>query len=239
MFKKMINISKILLAVSMSSVIASYASVISHELLDDYYSDTFTVGGTISGLDADGLVLQNKGDNLSIDKNGSFIFETALVDGSAYHVTILSQPTDLSQKCSVSNSNGTVMGADITDVAVTCTTYCNVNMVSGDTEYFDAMHEACEILVVGPDFIAEDGASVSLSSGWDIEFLPGFAIERGATLNANVLGQSLCMTSRSPMPYGRHSCVDQICVVDRFCCDTEFDDICLDRVETVCGLVCE
>jgi hypothetical protein len=153
MFKKIINISKILLVVSMSSVVAGYASVISQELLDDYY--------------------------------------------------------------------------------------CNVNMVSGDTEYFDATHEACEMLVVGPDFIAEDGASVSFSSGWDIEFLPGFAIERGATLNANVLGQSLCMTSRSPMPYGRHSCVDQICAADRFCCDTEFDQICLDKVETVCGLVCE
>lgn len=116
---------------------------------------------------------------------------------------------------------------------------CNVNTLSNLTEYFDTTYAACEILVIGPDFIAADGASVTLSSGLEIDFMPGFTVEHGATLDANVCGQSLCMASIFPMPYGCHSCVDQICDIDPSCCALEFDQECLDRVDTVCGLVCE
>lgn len=116
---------------------------------------------------------------------------------------------------------------------------CNVNTVSGVTEYFNATIEACEILVLGPDFIVADSANVSANSGWEIDFLPGFTVELGATLNANVCGQSLCLTSPSPMPYGCHSCVDQICDIEPACCALEFDQACLDMVGSECGLVCE
>jgi len=126
----------------------------------------------------------------------------------------------------------------IADAGQACST-CNVNIVSGVTEFFDASHEACEILVVGPSFIAADGSSTSLSSGWAIDLLPGFSVEQGATLTANVCGQSLCMTSVFPMPYGCHSCVTQICDIDPTCCELEFDQACLDKVDTVCNLVCE
>ncbi len=110
--------------------------------------------------------------------------------------------------------------------------------MSGVAEYFDATHEACEILVLGPDFIVAAG-STSVNSGWEIDFLPGFIVEQGATLNANVCGQSLCLISVFPMPYGCHSCVDLICASDASCCELEFDAECLAKVNTVCGLVCE
>jgi hypothetical protein len=116
---------------------------------------------------------------------------------------------------------------------------CDVNIVSGVTEYFDETHEACEILVLGPDFIVAEGANVSVNSGWEIHFMPGFLVEPGSTLNASVCGQSLCMINAFPMPYGCHSCVDQICDIDPSCCALEFDQACLDKVDTVCGLVCE
>ena len=116
---------------------------------------------------------------------------------------------------------------------------CNVNTVSDFTEYFDATYEACENLVVGPSFIAGNGATISLSSGSEIDFLPGFIVEQGATLEANVCGQSLCMISAFPMPFGCHSCVDQICAIDASCCDLAFDQACLDMVNSECGLVCE
>jgi surface protein len=128
----------------------------------------------------------------------------------------------------------------ITDGGQTCSPgTCNVNTVIGVTEYSDITHEACEILVLGPDFIAADDSTVSVSSGWEIWFEPGFTVEQGATFDANVCGQSLCMTSPYPMPYGCHSCVDQICEIDPSCCALEFDQECLDRVDTDCGLVCE
>lgn len=34
------------------------------------------------------------------------------------------------------------------------------------------------------------------------------------------------------------SCVSQICATDSFCCTTEWDDLCVDEVESICGLTC-
>jgi len=86
-------------------------------------TDTFTIGGTVNGLAGTGLVLQNNnGDNLPITTNGSFTFATALDDDSAYNVTVLTQPNGPIQTCSVSNGSGTLAGADIVDVSVTCIT---------------------------------------------------------------------------------------------------------------------
>ena len=116
---------------------------------------------------------------------------------------------------------------------------CNVNTVSGVTESSNALYEACETLIVGPAFIAENGASVMLSSGQNIMFVPEFTINQGAILDADICSQSLCKTSTSPMPYGCHSCVVQICDIDPECCDTAFDQACLDKVYAVCGLSCE
>jgi hypothetical protein len=203
-------------------------------------TDTFTVGGTVSGLRGAGLVLQNNdGDNLSISADGSFTFATALNDLSAYAVTVLIQPSSPDQVCVVENGSGSLDGVDVTDVSVNCATTCNVNTVSGVVEIDAAILEACEILVVGPDVQAQDGASLLLSSGLEIWFLPGLSVEPGATLDADVCGHSLCATSPEPMPQGCHSCVVQICDIDLACCDTAYDQICVDKVETVCGLICE
>jgi len=117
--------------------------------------------------------------------------------------------------------------------------YCNAVLLSGAILANPELHEACELLVVDSDFIALEGTSVFLSSGWQIDFMPGATIETGATMNADVCGQSLCETSQDPMPYGCHSCVVQICDIDPACCDTEYSQSCLNKVNTVCKLVCE
>jgi len=82
---------------------------------------TFTVGGNVSGLVGSGLVLQNKAtDDLAISVDGDFTFDTALDNGIAYVVTVLTQPANPIQVCSVSNGSGNLDGADIADVTVTC-----------------------------------------------------------------------------------------------------------------------
>ena len=87
----------------------------------DCITDTFTVGGTVTGLSGTGLVLQNNaGDDLTISANGVFTFATSLEDGSAYIVTVASQPTVPNQLCSVSNGSDTLSGANVVDVQVTC-----------------------------------------------------------------------------------------------------------------------
>ena len=57
--------------------------------------------------------------NLDILDDGEFTFTAALNDGAAYDVAVLTQPTD--QNCAVSNGEGTIDGADVTNVSVVCT----------------------------------------------------------------------------------------------------------------------
>jgi len=82
---------------------------------------TYSVGGTVSGLTDTGLALQNNGtDTLPIAADGSFTFATELVEGSAYAVTVSSQPT--AQDCTVTNGTGTIATVNVTNVVVTCVT---------------------------------------------------------------------------------------------------------------------
>src|SRR6201994_4882158 len=83
---------------------------------------TYSVGGTASGLASGStVVLQNNGANdLNVAANGSFAFTTALTTGAAYNVTVKSSPTG--QTCTVANGTGTVGSANVTNVAVACTT---------------------------------------------------------------------------------------------------------------------
>ena len=81
---------------------------------------TYSVGGTVSGLTGTAVLQDNGGDNLSVTANGSFAFATKLTSGSAYSVTVLTQPTG--QTCTVGGGTGTVGSANITSVAVTCAT---------------------------------------------------------------------------------------------------------------------
>ncbi len=85
---------------------------------DDNTSD-HSIGGAVSGLTGEGLVLQNNGgDDLSITSNGRFTFSTRLERGSSYTITIATQPTG--QTCSVSNGSGTLEDHDVTDVLINC-----------------------------------------------------------------------------------------------------------------------
>lgn len=80
----------------------------------------YTIGGSVSGLAGAGLVLQNNGgDNLSIISNGSFTFETPIAPGATYAVTVLTQPSNPAQTCTVTNSGGTAK-ANVTDVQAVC-----------------------------------------------------------------------------------------------------------------------
>ena len=97
-------------------------------------TNSFRVGGTVTGLDGTGLVLQNNGgDDISIASNGSFTFASDLLSGTQYHVTVLAQPVNKSQTCTVANATGTVGSNDVRNVRVTCATntYAITGTVSG------------------------------------------------------------------------------------------------------------
>ncbi|HEX7113859.1 MAG TPA: hypothetical protein VF193_01900 [Steroidobacter sp.] len=86
-------------------------------------TSTFSIGGTVTGLLGSGLVLRNSAaDELAVNANGPFTFRQELAAGASYDVTIASQPSDPAQACSVSNGSGVVGSADVTSVAISCTT---------------------------------------------------------------------------------------------------------------------
>jgi hypothetical protein len=80
----------------------------------------YTIGGSISGLTATGLVLQNNGaDDTTISANATqFSMNTAVANASTYDITVFTQPT--AQACQVANGSGTVALADVTSVQVSC-----------------------------------------------------------------------------------------------------------------------
>jgi hypothetical protein len=77
------------------------------------------LGGTVSNLKTGGLELVNGSNRLVIAANSTtFAFPTKVVAGTAYGVTVLTQPTG--QTCSVTDGVGTMGGADISSVKVAC-----------------------------------------------------------------------------------------------------------------------
>jgi len=83
---------------------------------------TYTVGGTVTGLQGSGLTLENNGGSaLAVSASGAFEFPGLLATGAAFAVTIADQPDAPAQSCTVSGGSGVVGSSNITSVAVDCT----------------------------------------------------------------------------------------------------------------------
>ena len=97
--------------------------------IDSYGSDvsnvkvtcttTASITGTITGLaSGTAVTLANSGSTLAIAANGTFAFPGILAAGTAYNVTVSTQPAG--QTCSVSNGSGTVVTGTATAIVVSC-----------------------------------------------------------------------------------------------------------------------
>lgn len=85
---------------------------------------TYTIGGNVTGVGllTETLTIQNNGgDDLSISADGTYTFVTAIDDDTTYGVTILTAPA-INLNCTFDNTNatGTVAGADVINVDITC-----------------------------------------------------------------------------------------------------------------------
>ena len=95
-------------------------------------TNTYAVGGSVTGLVGAGLVLENNGtDDVSVTASGSFAFANLVASGNAYAVTVKAQPTSPSQTCTPTAASGTVTNAPITTVAITCVTNNNTYTIGG------------------------------------------------------------------------------------------------------------
>lgn len=83
-------------------------------------TNMYTVGGTISGLTAGGLVLLDNGSDASAQPAGAshFMMPTPIAYGSAYAITVQSEPTGL--VCSVGDGTGTMGAGAFAGVTITC-----------------------------------------------------------------------------------------------------------------------
>ncbi len=86
-----------------------------------------TIGGVVIGLTGSGLVLQNVwpmgppgADTITVAKDGTFVFPTALPSGTHYNVSILSPPINPNEDCAVLNGQGTTADSDIVNVGIVC-----------------------------------------------------------------------------------------------------------------------
>jgi len=135
--------------------------------LPDAGPPAYPIGGTATGLSGGTLVLQNNGgDDLALTSNGTFAFPTPLVDGATYDVTVATQPAG--QTCGVENGRGTLAGAAVTNVLVSCTTLLagplpvypghgaswNDYVKNDGAGPFDASDMACDPETDGPDYFA-------------------------------------------------------------------------------------
>lgn len=85
--------------------------------------NAFSLGGTITGLTADNLVLTNgtAGGTVAIAKGAaSFVFPAPVAFGQSYGVTVLTQPTG--QSCVVTNGVGEMGDAKVDNIKLTCNT---------------------------------------------------------------------------------------------------------------------
>jgi hypothetical protein len=87
-------------------------------------TNTYTVGGTVSGLEGTLTLRNNGGDALTLapDFNGSYTFATPLTSGAAYNVSLGAHSALPVQTCSVQNPSGSVGSANITNANISCTT---------------------------------------------------------------------------------------------------------------------
>ena len=84
-------------------------------------TNTFTIRGTVSGLQGSGLVLQNNGgDDVGVQSDGGFAFATKIPSGSQYSVAVKTQPRVRRRRARCRTARAPSRISDVEDVTITC-----------------------------------------------------------------------------------------------------------------------
>jgi hypothetical protein len=127
---------------------------------------TFTVRGTLSGLNGTVVLRNSGGEDLTLSANGEFSFPTPLPGGAAYTVTVLTHPAN--QRCSVAPGSG------VTGMAVTCV---------------PAHHLSGTITGLAGTLVLQNNAADDLSIASDGSFTFAAPLVAGATYQVSVRSQ--------------------------------------------------
>ena len=75
---------------------------------------SYTLGGTVTGLNGSGLVLANGTDTVTVPINATtFTLPTSVAFGTHYAVTVATQPTGLTCSVSAGTGSGTMPAANV------------------------------------------------------------------------------------------------------------------------------
>jgi|GEM_PF-372156 len=83
-------------------------------------TNNYTVGGAVTGLVGSGFVLVNGGKVVALTAGNAF--SVTLPSGTGYGFSVTAHPSSPTQFCTVTNGNGIVVSANISNVAVSCVT---------------------------------------------------------------------------------------------------------------------
>ncbi len=159
----------------------------------------YTVGGTTSGLDGT-LVLQANGDfDLTLIADGDFTFDAAITDGEDFEVTVLTQPDG--QTCTVVDGSGTVDGANVTSVSVTCLVNDTTLLASVSTLGLSVNDVGLNAALTGtPRLITITNTGVS--SATDVTYSPSPALPSGTTISpascGTIAASDTCVLTITP-----------------------------------------
>lgn len=114
---------------------------------------------------------------------------------------------------------------------------CEVESVTGLTVTSSAVYEACDRVHAGSGVTVSSTGELRLAAGRLVSLGSGVVVE--GKLRISSCGHNLCQVSVDyPLVSGCHSCVTAICSVDSWCCNNNWDSVCVGRVSSICGLVC-
>jgi len=140
-------------------------------------TNTYNVGGTVSGLVGTGLVLRNNGgDDLAVSANGPVTFAKPVASGTTYGITVFAQPRGPAQTCVVTGGSGTMANAKVTTVAIACvaTAYTVGGTVSG---------------LVGSGLVLRNNGGDDLSLAVNGSFSFATPVSNGAAYHVTVVTQ--------------------------------------------------
>jgi len=169
----------------------------------------FSVGGTVTGLIGTDMVLAlNGGSPVLVTANGNFTFPQRLADGASYAVTVLQQPVEPEQVCSVIGGDGTIEAADVVDVVVDCAVPVpHLTLTVSDDKAYARYGQAITYVVTLTNDGTGDASGLSIAEVDSPQFDPSRAnwscVGAGAGATCTAAGSGALADSGIALPAGR------------------------------------
>ena len=131
----------------------------------------YSIGGNISGLSGSLTIQNNSMDTLTVTANGAFAFPTPLPGGSAYSITIQTQPALPNQVCTITpgSGSGSVGTSNVSTIIISCITnnYNIAGVINGlnSGEQILLVNNGSTIAIVGAGTLVDSFTFPAITDG--------------------------------------------------------------------------